>query len=308
MNFSIPIPQSPVLDARTGLISRDWYLFLVNLFKASASGAVGTTTQVLHGGGVGYSAVDLAADVTGILPGVNGGTGVSNALKTLTMGGNINFGGAFATTPSNTITIVSVAATNVTMPASGTLITGISLSGDVFATGTNTGTAVATITASAVGTSKVSANAITNAKLAQMPTMTFKANNTGGTADPLDITVSQATTMLMSTGSWTPTDGSGAGLSLTVTKAEYAQIGNAVFVQAFITYPITASGANSQIDGLPVATVTNGIGTARVEGATGTDGAQFSGSSVFPGKDGAQATNAQLSAQNLVFSGLYFAS
>ena len=39
-------------------------------------------------------------------------------------------------------------------------------------------------------------NAITNAKLAQAPTLTLKGNNTGGTANEADLTVSQVNTML----------------------------------------------------------------------------------------------------------------
>lgn len=126
MNFTIPIPKSPFIDQRTGLISRDWYLFLVNLFTAIGTGTTGTTTQVLHGGGAGYSQVLLTSDVTGVLPGVNGGTGVSNALKTLTLGGNVNFGGALTTTPASTVTFTFVGATNVTFPTTGTLLTSAS--------------------------------------------------------------------------------------------------------------------------------------------------------------------------------------
>jgi hypothetical protein len=58
-----------------------------------------------------------AANVTGVVLGVNGGTGVANAGKTITLGGNLATAGAFATT------LTSIAPTNVTLPTSGTLAT-----------------------------------------------------------------------------------------------------------------------------------------------------------------------------------------
>lgn len=59
--------------------------------------------------------VDLASEVTGILPGANGGTGVANTGFTITLAGNLATSGAFATT------ITTTAATGVTLPTSGTL-------------------------------------------------------------------------------------------------------------------------------------------------------------------------------------------
>lgn len=57
-------------------------------------------------------------------------------------------------------------------------------------------------------------------------------------------------------GTWTPTDASGAGLTLTEHNGGYTQIGNMVHAYAEITYPSTASGSNALIGGLPV-TVAN---------------------------------------------------
>jgi hypothetical protein len=59
----------------------------------------------------------LTSGVTGILPGANGGTGVDNGTKTITLGGNLTTSGAFATT------LTSTAATSVTLPTTGTLAT-----------------------------------------------------------------------------------------------------------------------------------------------------------------------------------------
>ena len=63
-------------------------------------------------------------------------------------------------------------------------------------------------------------------------------------------------------GTWTGTDASGAGLSITFTGLKYTKIGRLVYVNASaITYPVTASTANATIGGLPF---TNGADNAGV--------------------------------------------
>jgi hypothetical protein len=52
-------------------------------------------------------------------------------------------------------------------------------------------------------------------------------------------------------GAWTPSDGSGAGLSLTVANATYTRIGRLVTANFAITYPATANVTNARIGGLP---------------------------------------------------------
>lgn len=59
---------------------------MVSNGSAIIQGTAGTTTTVLHGNAAGtptYSAVSLTADVSGILPEANGGTGAAQAFKTL---------------------------------------------------------------------------------------------------------------------------------------------------------------------------------------------------------------------------------
>lgn len=64
----------------------------------------------------------------------------------------------------------------------GTAIT--ALTGDVVATGPGSVTAT------------IQSNAVSNSKLAQMPTLTIKGNNTGGTANALDLTAAQVNAIL----------------------------------------------------------------------------------------------------------------
>jgi hypothetical protein len=59
-------------------------------------------------------------------------------------------------------------------------------------------------------------------------------------------------TPLQTTGTWTPTDASGASLVFTGVSAGYTQIGNMVFAYAQLTYPSTANGSNASIGGFPV--------------------------------------------------------
>jgi len=48
-------------------------------------------------------------------------------------------------------------------------------------------------------------------------------------------------------GTWTPTDASGAGLSITVTQANYTKVGNLVTAQFYITYPANVNVGGAAI-------------------------------------------------------------
>ena len=58
---------------------------------------------------------------------------------------------------------------------------------------------------------------------------------------------------------WTPSDGSGAGLSFTVTEAKYTKIGRMVHASCVLAFPVTASGAAAVIAGLPFASTSYAI-------------------------------------------------
>lgn len=69
-------------------------------------------------------------------------------------------------------------------------VTNANHSGDV------TGATALTIGNDKVLTAYILANNVTNAKLAQMPTLTMKGNDTGGALDPKDLTVAEVNTLL----------------------------------------------------------------------------------------------------------------
>lgn len=108
-------------------------------------------------------------------------------------------------------------------------------------------------------------------------------------------------------GTWTPTDASGASLSLTVTDARYTKIGRACVLSFNVVYPTTADGSNSRIGGAPFAfasNVSNGGGIVRSNESTllsveGVEGA----SSLDPlAAASARITNATLSGDRIKVS------
>lgn len=104
-----------------------------NATADNASIAAGTDHQVLRRSGttVAFGAVNLAqsAAVTGVLPATNGGTGVDNSTRTITISGNsgtFNFTAASKTLGiSNSITLAGTDATTMTFPGTNQTIAGL---------------------------------------------------------------------------------------------------------------------------------------------------------------------------------------
>jgi hypothetical protein len=104
---------------------------------ANAATAANTNNTIVKRNGSGdFSAGTITANllgtstnVTGIVAGANGGTGVDNNGKTITLGGNVNTGAAFTTTGTtgagnaSDITLKTSGATELTLPVAGTLAT-----------------------------------------------------------------------------------------------------------------------------------------------------------------------------------------
>lgn len=119
---------------------------------------------------------------------------------------------------------------------------------------------------------------------------------------------------LTQTGSWTPTDASGAGLTFTSVSAGYTKIGNMVFAYAALTYPATADGSNSLIDGLPLATANAQYARQCSLTKASTAGVTYlfptiNSTQVSPrGPSNTNLTNASLSTFTLNFNCIYPAS
>ena len=114
---------------------------------------------------------------------------------------------------------------------------------------------------------------------------------------------------------WTPTDGSGAALSLTVNSAQYVKIGQLVMAVANITYPVTADGSNARINGFPftsqntTAASYGGFVTYTDEGTAILVNLASNGTfALFYNVSGVQYTNANLSGSTIRFVAIYRAS
>lgn len=131
----------------TGTNSGDQTITLTGHVTGSGTGSFATTiaagvvTNAMLAG-----SIDLTAKVTGVLPSANGGTGVNNGGRTLTVSAN---SGTISFTSSVTLTVAAAASVSGTNTGDQT----ITLTGDV--TGSGTGSFAATIAADAVTFAKM---------------------------------------------------------------------------------------------------------------------------------------------------------
>ena len=85
--------------------------------RSDGTNAILSSIQVSDVPALNQNTTGTSSNITGIVLGANGGTGIANTGKTITLGGNFVTSGAFATTLTTTNT------TNVTLPTTGTLAT-----------------------------------------------------------------------------------------------------------------------------------------------------------------------------------------
>ena len=114
-------------------------------------------------------------------------------------------------------------------------------------------------------------------------------------------------------GTWTPVDGSGAGLTLTVNgAARYVKIGRFVFFAVNeIVYPSTANGSGARIDGLPFTSDSINSGTLSLVASTANASkglviASATGIFIYANGTTSSSTNANLSTSSIYgISGCY---
>lgn len=113
---------------------------------------------------------------------------------------------------------------------------------------------------------------ITFAQLASMTDVRLVGRSAGSAGVPQEIavgtglslaggTLSASGGITQTTDTWTPADGSGAGLTFSNVEAQYVKTGKNVVAAGYFTFPVTADATTALISGLPFtpATTTNNL-------------------------------------------------
>lgn len=191
------ISAIPIADgSTTGLLSStDW-----NTFNSKASNPMTTLGDIVVGGGSGVPN-RLGIGTNGQILAVNTNTPgwVTPPAAITALTGDVvatGPGSVASTIQAGVITNSMISASaaiafsklaaltsgNILVGSAGNVATSVAMSGDV--------------TIGNTGVTAIGLNKIINTMLAQMPTMTIKGNNTGGSADPDDLTATEVTAML----------------------------------------------------------------------------------------------------------------
>ena len=208
-------------------------------------GTFGSATQSVQFTVNGKGLITAAANVT-VTPAVGSITGLGTGVATA-LGVNVGSAGAVVVNGGALGTPSSGVATNLTGTASGltagTVTTNANMTGDVTSVGNAT---------------TIAANAVTNAKAAQMAAYTFKGNVTGSTANATDFTIAGLTNKAAPVG---------ADLIILADSAASNATKYATLTQALGAVTSGVSSLNALTGGL---TIANGNGIAAISAVTTT--------------------------------------
>ena len=258
-----------------------------------ASSAALAAGSLVLGGGAG---VTPATTTTG--------TGVVTALgvNTGTAGAFVVNGGALGTPSSGTVT-------NLTGTAS------ININGTVGATTATTGAFTTVTSSNTTDSSSITTGAVTTAGGLGVTKKIYVGDNvviaTAGKGIDFSATTGTGTSELLNDyeeGTWTPADGSGAGLIFTVNYAKYTKVGQQVSFIANISYPVNANATAASIQGFPFSSTDAIFGNVNYTTESAATLLYFAGNTtkLFLLIPGVNTTNAQMSGEALIFSGTYF--
>jgi len=111
-------------------------------------------------------------------------------------------------------------------------------------------------------------------------------------------------------GTWTPTDSSGAGLTLSVSGANYVKVGTLIHVTAYLNFPSNSNGAGVRLNGLPFTTKNNQnysylMGRSAIGGIMLQVDNHSTTFDIRPADSDNGVTNSQISNSHILFSGTY---
>lgn len=121
----------------------------------------------------------------------------------------------------------------------------------IIANVTGTSSKATNIVGGAVGSVPYQSAADTTALLAANSTATLKALHSVSNSAPSWIQNTVAECSDYESGTWTPVDASGAGLTFVAVSARYIKIGNMVRIWAYFFYPVQSDPTTAKIGGLP---------------------------------------------------------
>jgi hypothetical protein len=161
-------------------------------------------------------------------------------------------------------------------------------------------TTAAAVTSVSGTANQINSTGGTTPVLSLSSTVVFPGTITLGGGTPLSTYVE---------GTWTPTDQSGAGLTLTIAVAKYTKIGKVVFIECFFVMPSTASGAGTQFGTLPFTVDDEAMACMSTNVSIDAIVRFIPGTTKFEVLTQAgrgAITNASLSTAQVIFTGFYF--